>query len=309
MSVVTLPGQSTDHDIVYAGTGNRSSGDITNAIGIFKSENGGLSWHQLSTSIIAAEAAAGQKPATSSLLGFSTLRLLAPKSVVETVNDGNIILAATTTGLLQSFTGGEDTGSKTTKVPGWTEVSGFRGLPTGPVSDLVEILNNDGTRTQTFMVSVLGHGIYRSNDLIVWEQVNPTGQAFGTAPNIKLAVHGKGSSARVFAAMVEPATISRLDASTMTFTSQSTLKTTVFQTDNLGTGWTSLGSPSTNEDVDGNGTAESTFFLHGSTTQASLHFSLAAHPTLNDVVFIGGDTQQLPEYLGGRCAGRARAAD
>lgn len=161
----------------------------------------------------------------------------------------------------------------------WTHLSGSA-LPAGSVFALAE----DPQNTDRFYADVSPHGIYRSDDLGAnWTKISDTKiealMALGYV-NLKLS---SGPQDVVFLAIAG---------------SGRQALTGLFQSKNAGATWVSLDIPHTKEfrgDLMG---------IHPG-GQAGIHFSLAAHPTREDLVFIGGDRQpSFNEGPNGRAAPR-----
>ena len=112
----------------------------------------------------------------------------------------------------------------------------------------------------------------------VWQGAGGSKISIGKVENIRFAVSGTGSSAVVFAGLV---------VNNGTY-SEPKNQTHVFKITNDGATCTSLGKPST-EESDGK-----TYYLNAG-NQGRLNFSIAAHPTNPDIVYVGGDAQPCVE--------------
>lgn len=155
----------------------------------------------------------------------------------------------------------------------WTLVSGGAGtgLPTGGIGELAE----DPTNNSRFYVGVLGSAtpVWRSdNGGATWVAASTgIGSTATAGGNIRLSV---GSGGVVFAAIVNSSTL-----------------TGVFRSTNQGGNWTAMDVPA----------------IHPG-GQGSVNTSLAAHPSNNTLVFIGGDRITSYPFTGDVRRGNSTAA-
>ncbi|MCH8911071.1 MAG: RTX toxin [Chloroflexi bacterium] len=174
--------------------------------------------------------------------------------------DATIVVSANTADTLgnRGIWRSTDTGALFTQMSG----AAGSGLPVGPSFDLVGDPNNN-SRLYT---NAGGNGIYRSDNTgATWTKVSNATMdglisSFG---NVEIAV---GSNQNVFVAIVQGSTLAGL-----------------FRSPNSGGTWTALDLPQTTE----NGT---TYGIHPG-GQGRLHLSIAADPSDDNVVYIGGDRQ------------------
>ena len=141
LSISAIAFSPSNSNVIYAGTGQLSSlGVGGNAVGIYKSTDGGATWQVINPNGI-----------------FTGLRIL--RVVPTTLNGGQTVFAATTdsSGFGMFRTGGvyrsDDGGGS------WTRLSGANGLPNTGVTDLVQ----NPANTNQFFASVgttLSAGVY-----------------------------------------------------------------------------------------------------------------------------------------------------
>jgi YVTN family beta-propeller protein len=182
---------------------------------------------------------------------------LTDRNITAVAARGATLLAATTTGLFRST----NTGAAFTAISG----AAGTGLPSGTVTDMV----GDPSNNAVFYAVALGdtRGIYGSIDTgATWTKVSnaTVDTAIGSAGRVRLAT---GNSTQLFAAVVTNGLLSA-----------------VFRFTPSNSAWTSMGVPFTIEQ-DG-----AQFGAHPG-GQGDLHLSIAADPTNNSIVYIGGDRQ------------------
>ncbi|HEV8377831.1 MAG TPA: hypothetical protein VGP99_03195, partial [Tepidisphaeraceae bacterium] len=162
----------------------------------------------------------------------------------------------------------------------FTHLSGSTpGLPSITASAVVA----DPTNSSRYFVaapfaSVAGNrGIYRTNDSgATWTRISDPGLDAllnSTTNLIDLSVSTTGT---LFAGVIDSGELAG-----------------VFRTTDQGSSWTSFGVPTTSE-----GPGPTIIGIHPG-GQGSTHFSIAAHPTDANVVYVGGDRQPLGSDYGG----------
>lgn len=242
MSINAIALSPLNSQVVFAGTGSTSSYafDGSPGFGVARSMDGGATW---------------------SFLASATFNNRVINSVVPTkLSSGNVVLASTL------FDGGgvyrsTDDGAT------FTRISGGSGLPDAGVSSLVADAGDQNrfyAAVPSAFINVGGSslaGVYKSIDGgVTWAQVNTglTGQ--GNSDRILLGVSAAAGNS-VYAAIISH--------------SSDTLSG-VFQSQNNGATWMSMGVPSPS------------IFPGG---QGLLHGAIVADPSDPNVVFISGDRQ------------------
>jgi photosystem II stability/assembly factor-like uncharacterized protein len=219
LSIDSVAVSPVSPNIVYAGTGSASSfyNDGSPGFGLARSTDGGATWQ-----VLAADTFANQKV----------------RSVVPTSLDGGNVVLVQTYGAGTSLAGypngsvyrssdGGQTFSRISGAPG-------SGLPDQLASDLVA----DPSDPSRFYAAVRvqgtatgKEGVYRSDDGgLTWTQVNNGLTGLDTARVIQLAVHNSPGHDVVYAMILSPS--ADLQG--------------VFRSDDLGSTWTSMGTPSQN---------------------------------------------------------------
>lgn len=223
--------------------------------GVIRTTDGGASWTQIGTDMI------GRNISSIEVNGN---RLLATVNFAE-INTCNEI------GVFRSI----DLGVS------WAQISTAQGIPAGAATALVaDPLNANiyyaGIHTYGGSCSALANGIYKSIDAgLTWSKVNDLAMESiigNESCNFKIAVGqnvgtNNGETSNVFVAMV--CYNGTLDA--------------VFRSGNGGVTWTMMNTPGTYE--------EGVFYGIHSGGQGFLHISLAADPSNDNIVYIGGDRQ------------------
>jgi hypothetical protein len=281
LSINALALSPVDATIVFAGTGSTSSLGFEGSpgFGVARSTDGGDTW-----TVLAASTFAGRPI----------------NSIVPTdLENGNVVLAAT---LFGDPGGGvfrsTDLGSSFTRLSG----DGTSGLPDQGVSSLVADPGNSQRvgveqrsggdqrhkQGQQFYAAVAAvfaaatgnEGVYRSDDGgVTWISVSTGLTGLDTSLRILLAVHNNstlGTNA-IYAAIISNAGAT-VDGCPQPPTLCGHLQG-VFRSDNGGETWTALGVPALEVFPGGQGV---------------IHGAILAHPTDPNVVFIGGDRQDLP---------------
>jgi len=204
---------------------------------------------------------------TWSILAESTFAGLAINSIVPTTLttgglEGQVVLAASVVGgggVFRSTDGGES----------FTRISGSGGLPDFEVSRLVRDPTNP-TRLYAAIPADTGagaaSGVYRSDDAgLTWFPVNTGLDGVGTSVRILLAV--SRNTGVVYAMVIN----------------LSGVLSGVFRSANGGTTWTPMGVPVPTIHPGG---------------QGALHAAIAADPVNPNIVYVGGDRQNLPSPHG-----------
>lgn len=186
---------------------------------------------------------------------------LSTRDVRAVVAAGSIVLAATPDGLYRTTSAGSGSGS-------FIAVSGASGsgLPAGFTSDLVQRPGTPAT-LYTTVISGSAPGLYRSTDTGAnWSRVSSAAMdtQLGGASRARIAVRTIG---QVFVGVVRAGRLAE-----------------VYRSADGSTGWTALGVPTTTE-ADG-----SVLGIHPG-GQGEVHFSIAADPIVDTVVYVGGDRQ------------------
>ncbi len=254
---------------VVAGIGRYSSlgNDGGARIGLLRTTDGGATWASITGT--GAVSLVGKNISGISVDGQN---IVVSVNVADNFTYGNI-------GIFRSTDGGTT----------FTQVSGANGsgLPQGVCYDLVtDPLNKDVLFSSVVFASGGPNGVYRStNGGASWTKVGSAAMdglfAGGTTNNVEFAV---GRSNNVFAGILNNGQLAGL-----------------FMSQNGGTTWVQLDSPSTNEngtDVGLNPVEDDEDF--GDTPeeiaggQGSIHFSIAADPAIATLVYVGGDRQPNP---------------
>lgn len=285
-----------DSTIVVAGTGNLSNGSTFNlSAGILRSTQSGNSgtWKLHSGD------------SDTSLIGRTITKVVLPSSTVLGIDPKLHIYVSAIAGSLAGGIFESPDGGST-----WFEASGAGGLPAGSVTDLVEVKGNGTTTTPTYFYAALpGQGIYRTKEFLQWQKVDTGIPGLSNSTNIKLAVQGSGPSAVLYAGVVKKVVHgqSRKDQLGGVFRSSNPLVSDPMATTPPSPSWISLGNPIYEEDFnsdgtpeaiddyDGDGVKDTAYGLHPG-GQGVTNFSIVAHPTKLDVVYVGGD---LPPFLNG----------
>lgn len=149
----------------------------------------------------------------------------------------------------------------------WTQISGAAGsgLPAGRAFDLV----GDPTNSARMFTNAGNNGLYRSTDTgASWSKVSNAAMdaLISGSNNIEIAV---GTSNNVYVAIVTGGQLAG-----------------VFRSGDSGTTWTAMDLPTTA----GGG-------IHPG-GQGGIHLSLAADPNNANIVYIGGDRQDFPNFIG-----------
>jgi hypothetical protein len=280
LSISDIAFSPLDANVIYAGLGRFSSFNSIGgtASGLLKSTTGGgpNSWVHIASNQWAGTQVATVLPTSHMAAGDGQVVLVATRMS----NGAN---AGANLGLWISTNGGEQ----------FTQVSGVEaGLPAGAISDLIVDPNDN----RNFYVAVRQQGVFRGRlsdpasptfGLLAyfdsWTAVNGAGgTALPAAANIgntRLAAHDAGASTVLYAGIADQVTRQLIN---------------VFRSADNGGTWNPLdpaGPPQTTE-----GGAAQGVIPNG---QGETHFSLAAHPTDPDVVFVGGDTHNTIIGQGG----------
>jgi Ca2+-binding RTX toxin-like protein len=172
---------------LFAATGQFSSGYTTYtgpAVGIYRSIDDGDTWTQLAAGAPGAAGAAG------GLMGIN-VRVILPTRVMA---PGQVLLAATTTGLYRSTNGGMSFARIMVGVAGAaTPVTDLLGDPTDATS-------------MRYYAALRGFGVFRSTDAgLTWQRINGSAPMLlggaGASTNLKLAINPSGD---LFAAVAGP---------------------------------------------------------------------------------------------------------
>jgi autotransporter-associated beta strand protein len=275
LSIGALAVHNLDSNLVYAGTGNFSSGLYGGpALGVLKSTDGGRNWE---------------------VVGRTNLEGLAITSIVLNPANKEELLVGTRVektgkqaGVYRSTNGGKT----------WTRITGMGNLVNGDVSDL--ILDPDPAQNRIY-AALPGRGIFRAtnifggtaNNSVNWTKVSdPLVSALAydipNSTNLKLALSRAGGISALYVGIVD--STEALEG--------------IAQTKNQGTTWNDMSGPVTTDteflgDLNKNGMVDPATELK--VTMNSLHtlgqgvanFSLEADQTQADTVYIGGDAQPI----------------
>jgi hypothetical protein len=259
LSTSSLSIDPANHQVLVAGIGlySSDSGDGGPLTGVQLTTDGGATWQSLD--------------------GHGMLDGVNISAVLVRNNGSTILVASAAQALtgrpLVGATGmyrSTDGGATFSLLSG----DGISGLPTGDVFDLVADPNRPATMYAAVGNAATGAGIYKSTDNgASWAKISNSTQdnelaaATGVQENAKIAV---GAGGVVDVIIDDTAAGSSSDF--------------VYQYN--GTGWTTLDTPTTNE----NGTPEG---LHPG-GQGMLYLSIAADPSNANIVYVGGDRQPGP---------------
>jgi hypothetical protein len=184
---------------------------------------------------------------------------LAGRNIAAVAARGATLLAATDNGLHRST----NTGAAFTLLSG----AAGSGLPTGTVTDMVGDPGNNAVFYLAAMGTGTTRGIYRSADTgATWTKVSDAAvdATLVSGGRARLAA---GAANQVFAVMVSAG---RVNA--------------VFRYTAANTSWTALGVPTTSEQ-------NAAVFGANPGGQGGIHLSIAADPTNDNIVYVGGDRQ------------------
>jgi len=261
ISALALSQLDNTFDSLYAATGRRSSGGFTGGLEgrIMRTTDGGDTWTLLGDDLFGKE-----------------IRSIVPTAIGTGVGDQVVLVATPDGGVYRSTDGAQSftqvSGSSGSSdgidndADGMTDEPGELNLPGGGATHLV----SDPGNSNRFYAAIPSQGVYRSDDGgESWQQVNGTGTANIDAalPGVRmeLSVHDSGADNVVYAAVLQnnvpPAT---------NFTQR---VVGLFRSLDQGDTWRTV---QTLPQIPQNG-------------QAAWHFSLVAHPTDPDVLFIRGD--------------------
>lgn len=139
----------------------------------------------------------------------------------------------------------------------------------------------DPSNPANFYVTVLGKGIFRStNSGESWSNITNNITGIGTETtnnNFRIAVHSKAGTTAIYAGVVNN---SQLDS--------------IWRSPDNGATWVKMDSPTTVEKLGAQSGPETTLGLHPG-KQGNTHFSLIADPNDPNIVYVGGDSQPLPD--------------
>ncbi|NEP35311.1 DUF4347 domain-containing protein [Moorena sp. SIO3B2] len=262
------PSDPTNQTII-AGIGRFSSfrrrgGALT---GLLKTTDGGKTWTQLAT-------ADNLDNDRDGMVDEADETLLSGRNISGVASRGNTLLVSA-----NNFGGGTQGGvyRSTDNGATWEFRSGSNGLDAGAAFDLV----GDPTNNQRFYVSVQGNGIFRSDDgganwINVSDQdANLDGVITGVGNNnTEMAVASNG---RLYTAV-----LTNGQASYIGFTDNPTATNPT---------WTQMDLPVTEER---NGDFEGLNPREKPGGQGAIHFSIIADPNNPNVVYVGGDRQDIP---------------
>ncbi len=269
LSISDIAISPQDTSTIYAATGRTSAGfgDGGSSVGLLRTTDGGNSWMQVGPELIG----------------------LRVRSVVPTgQNDGGtgqeVVLVASDSnsgGVFRSIDGGTSftllsgtngaSDGLDNDGDGTTDEVGELNLPSGPASHLVA----DPANANRYYVGVPQVGVFRSDDNgVSWQLVNgsPGNMITGiTAANFRteLAVHDSGGTNVVYAAIIRNDVV----LPSPPFNARTNRVFAIFRSTDQGANWRQMQNmPVINPGA-----------------QAGAHFSLIAHPTDPNVLFVGGD--------------------
>lgn len=215
---------------------------------------------------------------TWTVLGSATL---AGQDITSVAARGNVLLAAADSVWTRGNAGGGGLFRSTNSGTSFTLISGsaLTGLPAGSISDLV----GDPGNPNRFYAAVVTNGIYRSDNLgATWIDVTKgITDISDVTVKIEMAIHNSSAGNAVYVGVIN---------NTLIVTNDYELGG-LYRSDNAGVSWTLLDVPQTHLSPEGG--------------QGDLHFSIAADPNSNTVVYVGGDTTAFPPFTGNLFRGDA----
>ncbi|NEO37855.1 MAG: DUF4347 domain-containing protein [Moorea sp. SIOASIH] len=262
------PTDPTNQTII-AGIGHFSSffrlgGPLT---GLLKTTDGGDTWTKLGT-------ADNLDNDRDGMVDEADETLLSGRNISGVASRGNMLLVSA-----NNFGGGIGAGVYLSNDNGatWEFISGSNGLDAGAAFDLV----GDPTDKQRFYVSVQGNGIFRSDDGGAnWINVSDQDA------NLDRIITGVGNNNTEMAVAsngrLYTAVLTNGQASYIGFTDNPTATNPT---------WTQMDLPVTQER---NGDFEGLNPTENPGGQGAIHFSIIADPNNPNVVYVGGDRQDIP---------------
>ncbi|MCU0874758.1 MAG: hypothetical protein MUE50_20705, partial [Pirellulaceae bacterium] len=261
MSIRTVAFSPLDPSTVYAGSGRSSAGfgDGGATAGLFRSTDLGDTWTQL---------------ARSQLLGL-TIRHVVPTGFLDPLTNQEVVLIAASGG---SNSGGvfrsDDAGETFTRISG--DGAPGNALPGVNVTQVVA----DPSTPGRYFVGVPFVGVFRSIDYgVTWQTMSNgitdiTPQSF----SIDMAVHSSPGNSVIYAA------VTRNDQSLPApFNARTNRMSSLWRTTDGGQNWRQVQN----------------MLVVNPGAQGGLHFSMVAHPTDPNVVFLGGDAPVPDDGAGG----------